>query len=75
MPTTKKLIDEVLSLPFEDRAIITDSLLKSLNPPDQDIDMKWVGIAKRRLQEIRAGKVKPVSGKDVFDKVRERFGK
>jgi putative addiction module component (TIGR02574 family) len=75
MPTTKKLIDEVLSLPVEDRAIIADSLLKSLNPPDQDIDMKWIGIAKRRLQEIRAGKVMPVSGEEVFTKVRERFGK
>ena len=75
MPTTKKLIDEVLSLPVEDRAIIADSLLKSLNPPDQDIDMKWIRIAKRRLQEIRAGKVMPVSGEEVFAKVRERFGK
>jgi putative addiction module component (TIGR02574 family) len=75
MPTTKKLIDEVLSLPVEDRAIIADSLLKSLNPPDQDIDTKWIRIAKRRLQEIRAGKAVPVSGEEVFAKVRERFGK
>ncbi len=75
MPIPKKLIDEVLSLPVEDRAIIVDSLLKSLNPPDRDIDKKWTGIAKRRLQEIRSGKVKPVAGEKVFAKVRERFGK
>ncbi|MCK5228800.1 MAG: addiction module protein [Desulfobulbaceae bacterium] len=75
MPTTKKLIDEVLSLPVEERAIIADSLLKSLNAPDHDIDKKWIGVAKRRLQEIRLGKVKPVPGEEVFTKVRERFGK
>lgn len=66
MATTKKLIDEVLSLPVEERAIIADSLLKSLNPPDQDIDTKWIGVAKRRLQEIRTGKVKPIPGDEVF---------
>ena len=75
MPTTKKLIDEVLSLPVEERAIIADSLLKSLNPPDPDIDQKWLGVAKRRLEEIRSGKVRPVSGDAVFAKVRERFSK
>ncbi len=73
MPTTKDLIDEVLSLPVEERAVIADSLLKSLNPPDHDIDKKWIGVAKRRLQEIRSGKVKPVPGEEVFAKVRERF--
>ena len=75
MQTTKKMIDEVLSLPVEERAIIADSLLKSLNPPDRDIDKKWIRVAKRRLQEIRSGKVNPVSGEEVFAKVRERFGK
>ncbi len=75
MPTTKKMIDDVLSLPVEERAIIADSLLKSLNPPDHDIDKKWIRVAKHRLQEIRSGKVKPVSGEEVFAKVQERFGK
>jgi len=41
MPTTKKLIDEALSLPVEERVLIADSLLKSLNMPDTAIDKKW----------------------------------
>jgi len=41
--------------------------------PDRDIDKKWIRVAKRRLQEIRLGKVNPVSGEEVFAKVRERF--
>jgi putative addiction module component (TIGR02574 family) len=71
--TTKKIIEEVLSLPVEERAIIADSILRSLNMPSTDIDTKWMGVAKRRLQELRSGKVKPIPGDDVFDKVRRRF--
>ncbi|RPI73191.1 MAG: addiction module protein [Desulfobacteraceae bacterium] len=73
MPNTKKLIDEALSLPIEERAFIADSLLKSLNTPDPEMDKNWIKIAKHRLAEIRSGKVKPISGKEVFTKVRQRL--
>jgi hypothetical protein len=49
--TTKKLIEEVLSLPVEERALIADSLLRSLNAPDAAIDAKWIEVAKRRQEE------------------------
>jgi hypothetical protein len=64
--SAKKLIDEALSLPVEERAFMADSLLRSLNKPDPDMDEKWVEVAKRRLEELRSGKVKPVSGNDSF---------
>lgn len=75
MPTTKKLIDEALSLPVEERALIADSLLKSLNMPDTAIDKKWIQIAKRRLGELHSGKVEPIPGDEVFDRIHERFAK
>ncbi len=71
--TTKKIIEEALSLPVEERALIADSLLRSLNMPSPDIDAKWTETAKRRLQELRSGKVKPVPGDVVFDKALKRF--
>lgn len=70
---TKDLIAEATSLPVEERAIVADSILKSLNPPDSEIDKKWAEVATRRLQEIRSGQVKPVPGEDVFRKIQERF--
>jgi len=73
MPATKKIIDEVLSLPVEERAHIADSLLRSLNVPDPAIDKKWVEVAKQRLEELRSEKVKPIPGGEVFDKIHARF--
>jgi putative addiction module component (TIGR02574 family) len=72
---TKELIDEVVALPVEERVMVVDSLLRSLNPPEAEIDREWAEVAKHRLTEIRSGAVKPVSGQEVFDRVRERFEK
>lgn len=69
------IIDEVLALPVEERALIADSLLRSLNKPDKSIDAKWTETARRRLEELRSGKVKPVPGEEVFAKINKRFSK
>ena len=73
--TTKKILEEALSLPVEERALIADSLLRSLNTPNTGIDEKWTAVAKRRLQELRSGKVKPIPGDEVFEKALKRFSK
>ncbi|RKZ51360.1 MAG: addiction module protein [Candidatus Parabeggiatoa sp. nov. 3] len=72
---TQILIKEANSLPVEERAIIVDSLLKTLNTPESDIDQKWVTVAKARLQQIRSGEVKPIPGEEVFSNIRSRFSK
>lgn len=73
MPSTKDLIDEAISLPIEERAILIDSLLRSINPLNEANDRKCAQIAKRRLDEIQSGKIKPLKGEDVFNKVWKRF--
>ncbi len=70
---TKDLIAEVTSLPVEERAIIVDSILKSLNPPESEIDRKWKEVAIRRVQEIRSGNAELIPGDEVFRKIQKRF--
>ncbi|MCG6659618.1 addiction module protein [Halomonas campisalis] len=65
----KDLIDEAESLPVEERALVVDSLLRSLNPPESKIDEKWASVAKKRLKEVRSGAVETVPGEDVFAKI------
>jgi putative addiction module component (TIGR02574 family) len=71
--TTKELIAEAVSLPVEERAIVADSILRSLNTPESDIDRKWAAVAQQRLAELRSGKVKPVPGEQVFARIWKRF--
>ena len=60
-------------MPIEDRAYIIDSLTKSMTPIDTDIDRKWLEVSKKRLDDLRIGKVHGVPGDEVFDKIWKRF--
>lgn len=71
---TSDLIDEAVSLPLEERARVVDSLLQSLNPPDEAAAAAWLEAARRRLAELRAGTVVPVDGEQVFARIRNRYG-
>jgi len=68
-----EIIAEVASLPVDERAMVADSILRSLNAPDPEIDAKWAQVAQRRLAELRAGAVKPVPGEQVFAQIWKRF--
>jgi putative addiction module component (TIGR02574 family) len=70
--TTKELIDVVVSLPVEERAILADSVLQSLDTPEPAIDSKWAKVAQQRLAELRSGKIKPIPGEQVFDRTMKR---
>lgn len=73
MPSTAEIIQEAEALPVEERTVVVESLLRSLNPPDPEIDRKWAAVARRRLEELRSGRVKPVPGEEVFARIRQRF--
>ena len=71
----KEISQEAASLPVEERAIVVDSLLRTFNPPNTEIEREWVKVAKRRLAELRSGSIKAIPGSEVFAKIRERFEK
>jgi len=69
------IIKEAESLPIEERVIIIDSLLQTINPPLAGVETEWIKVAKRRLTELRSGEVKAVPGNEVFARIRTRFEK
>jgi putative addiction module component (TIGR02574 family) len=71
---TKKVIDEVLSLPADTRILLVEKLLNSLNLPTQvEIDRLWAKEAERRISQIDKGTVKLLPGKKVFSDIRKKY--
>jgi putative addiction module component (TIGR02574 family) len=71
----KEIIEEAESLPIEERTVIIDSLLKTINTPIAEIDIEWIRVAKQRLSELRSDKVRTIPGDEVFARIRNRFEK
>jgi putative addiction module component (TIGR02574 family) len=75
MRGTKDIIQEAAGLPVEERVILVDSILRTLNHPNPEIDKEWTTVARRRLDELRSRRIRPIPGDQVFAKIKERFKK
>jgi hypothetical protein len=53
MPSAKEIVEQAESLPVEDRLLVVDSLLRTLNPPDAAVDRNWVEVATRARERFR----------------------
>ena len=69
------LMTEAVSLPLEERALLVDSLLQTLNPVDDANTAAWLAVARRRLDELDSGRVEAIPGEEVFERVRQRLGR
>jgi len=73
--STEDLIAEAQSLPLEERVAMVDTLLRSLNPPNSDIDARWAEVARQRWDELRSGEVEAVPGEEVFARILGRLSR
>ena len=73
MPKAMEIIRDAASLPVEERTLVVDSLLRSLNPPDPEMDRQWGEVAQARLAGLRSGRITPIPSDEVFARIRERF--
>lgn len=69
------LLDEAISLPVEERAHLVDCLLQTLNQPDAAHAAAWAEVARRRLDDLRSGKVVVIPGEAVFERIQQRYEK
>ena len=74
MHGVKEIIEEAECLPVDERVLVIDSLLRTINPPLAEVDIEWMTVAKRRLAELRSGQEEAVPGSEVFAEIRDRFG-
>lgn len=72
---TMDLIAMAEALPIDEKAMLVDRLLDSMYPRQEEIDELWKVESERRVEEVRSGKVKTIPGEQVFEEIRNRFGK
>jgi putative addiction module component (TIGR02574 family) len=60
-----------LELTVQERAELAEVLLETLEHPSQEeIERRWADVIKRRVEELRSGKVKGIPGDVVMKKLR-----
>ena len=61
-----EILEQALRLRPEERSMIVEGLLRSLDAPDPRIDKIWAEEAERRLKAYREGKIGGVPIEDIF---------
>ena len=70
--TVEQLAEQAMNLSGESRARLADLLVESLDADALTaIDQLWLSEAKRRRDEVRAGKVRTIPGDEALRSVRD----
>ena len=62
----KVLIDQALELPAQERAVVAEQILLSLDKPDAELDAIWASEAESRLSAYRSGQEPAIPLADAF---------
>ena len=63
---SKEILEQALHLKPQDRFIIIEGLLLSLDEPDEKIDKIWAIEAQKRLKAYRDGKLEGIPMEEIF---------
>lgn len=66
MESSKTLLEKALRLKPQERIILLDGLIQSLDMPDKEIDAIWAEEAEKRLKAYHNGKIKGIPFEEIF---------
>lgn len=71
-PQASELLERALTLSSHDRGLLIDRLIASLDqePADHEAEQLWSDEIKKRVDDVRSGKVEMIAGEEV----RRRLG-
>ena len=74
--SVEQVAEEALALPSEARALLADRLVESLDPAEDGyIHKLWAVEARRRLDDVRSGRVKTVPRAAALAQVKSAVAK
>lgn len=63
---SKEILKQALKLKPDERFMIIEGLLKSLDEPDSLLDVLWAEEAEKRLNAYRNGTLEGISVEEIF---------
>ena len=74
-PQVSELLERALALTSEERGLLIDRLMVSLDdePAEEGVEAAWDEEIKRRVDDIRSGRVKTIPGEQVLREMAEEF--
>ena len=63
---SKEILEQAMALKPDERFMIVEGLLKSLDEPDRKIDEIWAEEAGKRLKAYRDGNLEGVPMEEIF---------
>lgn len=73
-PQVTELLEKAMALSSHERGLLIDKLIASLDdePADEGVEAAWDEEIKRRVEDIRSGRVKTIPGEDVLARMKAR---
>jgi len=70
-----EVLEKALALSTQERGLLIDHLIESLDegPAEEGVEEAWDAEIKRRVDDIRAGKVKMIPGERVLRELAKEF--
>jgi putative addiction module component (TIGR02574 family) len=74
-PQVSEVLEKALTLSTHERGLIIDRLIESLDegPAEEGVEAAWADEIKRRVDEIRSGKVEMIPGEEVRRRLAARL--
>jgi putative addiction module component (TIGR02574 family) len=74
-PQVSELLEKALSLSTHERGLLIDRLVESLDdgPAEEGVEAAWGEEIKRRVDDIRSGRVKTIPGEQVLRELADEF--
>jgi len=74
-PQVSEVLEKALALSSHERGLLIDRLVESLDdgPAEEGVEAAWSDEIKRRVDDIRSGKVKMIPGEQVLRELAEEF--
>jgi putative addiction module component (TIGR02574 family) len=74
-PQVSEVLEKALALSTQDRGLIIDRLIKSLDDdaPEEGVEAAWSDEIKHRVEEIQSGAVEMIPGEEVDRRLAARL--